>query len=449
MSVSFDLARPGKRVPGDFLGLSFEAASLAQVARYGERGNLVALLRSLGPGVLRFGGVTSDTQVAWTDAHTPLPAWASQGLDEHQLDELRVLAARSGWRVLLTIGLAHFQPRAAAREAAAAKRALGAWLAGIELGNEPDTYARHGFRTQPWTFAHYEAQVSAYRRAIDAVAPGLALVGPDASGSLVFENWARDATARYRPSMLTGHHYPLGCHNIPAPTITRLLSPKIRRAEETSLHRYLRAAHRAHLPFRLDEANTVSCGGQAGISDRFASALWAIDYIAHTMTAGAAGINLQANPSKCTGYTPLCATSTRALADGALTPHPEWYALLMARLLLGSRPVRATVSTTTPADVDALAFLAPDGVLRVLAVDDEPPGARHVKLRLRLPRRYRRTGTLALSAPSPSAASGVHLDGETNGQRRARAAAKLPADSESTTSVDLAPSTATMVAVTP
>src|ERR1700730_634192 len=49
-------ARP---VPSTYIGLSFELSTLGEVALLGERGNLVTLLRSLGPGVLRFGGVTA------------------------------------------------------------------------------------------------------------------------------------------------------------------------------------------------------------------------------------------------------------------------------------------------------------------------------------------------------------------------------------------------------
>ena len=42
---------------------------------------------------------------------------------------------------------------AAAREAKAAKAALGPWLLGIELGNEPDAYAQHGLRSASWSFS--------------------------------------------------------------------------------------------------------------------------------------------------------------------------------------------------------------------------------------------------------------------------------------------------------
>ena len=75
--VAIDPLDPGRSVSQRFLGLSFEAAALGQLSQYADRGNLVELLRSLGPGVLRFGGITADENVAWTDAATPRPAWAS------------------------------------------------------------------------------------------------------------------------------------------------------------------------------------------------------------------------------------------------------------------------------------------------------------------------------------------------------------------------------------
>jgi hypothetical protein len=241
LSVSIDVNHPGSAVPEKFLGLSFEMSSLHVIARYGDHGNLVGLLRSLGPGVLRFGGVSADTEVAWTDRSTPLPLWSSKSLDAGELLELHTLAARSGWHILLTVGLAHYAPRAAAREAVAAKRALGGWLMGIELGNEPDAYARHGLRSPPWTFSEYEAQITTYRRAIERAAPGLPIIGPDVSGSLIFDSWGRGAALHDRPAILTGHHYPLGCRSVPPPTIARLLSPSIRHAEDVSLHRAWRA----------------------------------------------------------------------------------------------------------------------------------------------------------------------------------------------------------------
>src|SRR5271154_5474802 len=67
VAVSIDESAPGAPVPMNFLGLSYEVKYLPQVASFAQTGDLVSLLRSLGTGVLRFGGVTADTQVAWLD----------------------------------------------------------------------------------------------------------------------------------------------------------------------------------------------------------------------------------------------------------------------------------------------------------------------------------------------------------------------------------------------
>jgi 4-amino-4-deoxy-L-arabinose transferase-like glycosyltransferase len=449
VAVSIDQRYPGTPVPRGFLGLSFELSSLSQIARYGSSGNFTAMLRSLGPGVLRFGGVSADTRVAWTDAAMPLLTWASAGLQADEFRGLRELASRSGWHILLTIGLAHYDPRAAAREAAAASRALGGSLMGIALGNEPDAYARHGFRSRPWTLSHYNAQVAAYRRAIERVVPGVRLLGPDVSGSRAFAAWGRDVALAEKPALLTGHHYPLGCHNMPTPTIASLLSRPIRQAEDASLHRYLSISRATNTGFRLDEANTVSCGGKAGVSDTFAATLWALDYIARAMTAGAVGINLQGNPSNCHGYTPVCASTVRHLAEGELTAQPEWYALLLCRELVGGRPVRA-VASRSPANIDVIALVNDRGKLQLVIVDDDPPGAKHVSLKLHVGRIAGAATALPLTAPSLAAQTGVRLGGqavESDGRWPAPAQLQSRPDRAGVITLDISPASAMLVTV--
>ncbi len=425
VEVRIDARHPGARVPRRFLGLSFELSSLARIAAYADRGDLVRLLRSLGPGVLRFGGVSADTQVAWTDQHTPRPAWAHKVLRVEDLRRLGRLAARSGWRVLLTIGLVHFDPRAAAREVAAAKRAIGPWLEGIEIGNEPDAYAHHRFRALPWTYAEYASEVAAYRRAITTAARGIAIAGPGVSGSKIFQQWGPAEASAIRPALLTGHHYPLGCHDVPAPTIERLLSEPVRSAENQSFARYMSVSRASEIGLRIDETNSVSCGGRAGVSNTFASALWATGYLLKTMTAGAVGINFQGNPANCGGYSPLCAHTPVNLTAGILSAQPEWYALLLAKSLVGTRPLPSSLIPPRRANVTAAGFLGHDGELRLVVVDDEPPGSGEAAVSVHVGRAFPAATVLALSAPSLAATAGVRLgdqavarDGSWRGPRR-------------------------------
>jgi hypothetical protein len=452
VSVSVEAGHPGAPVPRDFLGLSFEVASLPQIASYAGDGDLVTLLRSLGVGVLRFGGVTADERVAWVDGTAGRPPWASEALDAGDLQELGALAGESGWHVLLTVGLGHYEPEAAAGEAAAAKAALGERLEAIEIGNEPDSYAVHGLRSQPWTPVQYNEQVTAYRGAIEAAAPGVALAGPDASGSSAFEKWAPVEAIDQRPVLLTGHHYPLGCEERPAPTIERLLSPQIRQLERVSLRRFMKVAQASETPFRLDETNTVSCGGAPGVSDTFASALWAVSYLTDAMSTGVSGINLEGNPSNCEGYTPLCAPTPEDLATGALRAQPEWYALLLARALIGERPLHTIVSPADRPNVEATAFLAADGALHFVIVDDDPPGARDVAVHLHVGGGFHGATVLSLTAPSPAALSGVRLGGRAvapDGLWSEPSRLPHAANRGGVITVDVAPSSAALLTVAP
>jgi hypothetical protein len=439
-------------VPERFLGLSFEAAALSQLSQYAYHGNLVRLLRSLGPGTLRFGGITADENVAWTDPNTPRPAWASSTIGPAQMRALGVLARRSGWQILLTVGLAHYEPEAAAREVAAAHRALGSYLAAVEIGNEPDAYGHHGFRELPWLAQGYEEQISDYRDAIDALTPGVPIAGPDVSGSGAFGEWGDEEALAQTPAMLTGHHYPLGCAQTPPPTIEALLSSASRGAAATSLATYLTVARLYGIPLRIDEANTVSCGGVAGISDTFASALWATGYITQTMADSAAGINLQGNPSNCVGYTPVCAPDPEALAEGTLRAQPEWYALLLTSSLIGDRPLPTTISAEGSPNLVATSFSASGHSLKVVLVNNEPLGTDPLALSLNVGASMDEAHVLRLTAPSPNATSGVQLGGRTvlaNGSWPAPTQTEVVATHAGEVSLELAPGSAALVTVSP
>jgi hypothetical protein len=452
VTVAIDPLTPGAAVPQRFLGLSFEVAALGQLGQDAYRGDLVTLLRSLGPGILRFGGITADENVAWTDADTPRPAWASSTIGPAQISALGVLARRSDWKVLLTVGLAHYEPQAAAREVAAAHAALGPYLAGVEIGNEPNAYGSHGFRELPWLAQGYEEQVSDYREAIEALTPDVPIAGPDVSGAGAFGEWGDEEALAQKPVMLTGHHYPLGCAQTPPPSIETLLSAATRGAAANSLSTYLKVADLYGIPMRIDETNTVSCGGVEGISDTFASALWATGYITQAMAAGAAGINLEGNPTNCAGYTPLCAPSPAAAALGALDAEPEWYALLLTRSLIGARPLPTTISAVGSPNLVAAAFSGPGHSLKFVLADNEPPGASPLALSLQVGSGMGAAQIQRLTAPAQSATSGVQLAGRTvaaGGSWREPAQSESVAAGSGTAAVELAPGSAALVTVSP
>lgn len=452
VTVAFNPLDPGRPVAQRFLGLSFEMAALSQLVQYANHGNFVELLRSLGPGMLRFGGITADENVAWTDSQTPRPAWATSTIGPIQLNELGLLARRSGWQVLLTVGMAHYEPTAAAREVAAAHRALGPYLAAVEIGNEPNSYGSHGFRELPWIAQGYEEEASAYREAIQALTPNVPIAGPDVSGSGAFSEWGEEEALAQSPVLLTGHHYPLGCAQTPPPSIEALLSSAGRGAAALSLASYMAVSELREIPLRIDEANTVSCGGVAGISNTFASALWATGYITQAMAVGAAGINLQGNPTNCLGYTPLCAPNPTALAQGELRAQPEWYALLLTHTLIGDRPLPTTISAEGSPNIVAAGFSGPGHSLKVVLCNNEPEGTSPLSVQLQVGSGMGAAQIQRLTDSSPSATSGVLLAGRpvaTNGSWQAPPRAESIASTSGTVTVELAPGSAALVTVAP
>jgi hypothetical protein len=407
-SVSIDpQAVVGPVVPADFLGLSFEAASLPTIAGYAGGGDLVNLMRSLGPGVMRFGGISVDTEAAWAPEGAA-PTWAHTAITPQDLQGIAALARATGWRVLLGVSFGHYEPAAAAQEAQSAQSLLGASLEGISIGNEPDRYVPDELRSSPWSFADYLTEANAYRAAIAAAAPGAPIASPDASSAQAVLAWVSEVAAAEHPALLTAHYYPLTKCERYAPKLSDLLSPVTRANESAILDGLSAVGLSSRIPLRLDETNNVSCRGQPGVSDVFASALWAVDYIARAMASGIAGLNFHDLIAEPETYSPLVAGGAQELESGALHANPEWYSLLLSHSLLGDEPVRASVAGGSDT-LTAGAFASAGGSLHLVLVDFAPSGSRQLLVHLRLPPSFASGTILRLTAPGLSAKTGVTL----------------------------------------
>lgn len=89
----------------------------------------------------------------------------------------------------------------------------------------------------------------------------------------------------------------------------------------------VRLAHRAGLPFRLTELNSVTCGGVEGVSDTFATALWAPDTLFELLRAGVDGVNVHVRP-----YT---INAAFAVTPRGLRARPLLYGLILFARTLG------------------------------------------------------------------------------------------------------------------
>jgi hypothetical protein len=403
VAVAVWTGEAGVRVPDDFLGLSFESTTLSELPGIVQGGTLSRLLSSLGKGTLRFGGGTVNRYVAWEQPGSPAPSWATHPVSAADFQALASVTHRTGWKVLLTMNLAHYNPVAVKQEAAAASKELQGSLAGIAIGNEPNSFERFGLRSAGWDFSEYANQLAGYRGAVAAGAPGAQIAAPDASTGEEPLPWVWESIGLH-PTVLTDHYYPLTrCGH--KPTITQMLSPEVRLEETVMLSTLGDIQRTARTPLELDETNDVSCKGEPGVSNAFASALWAADYIARAMRSGLRGVDFHDLPELPLSYSPLVGEGS------ALHANPEWYALLLTHALQGTSVLPTAVGSGT--DLTAQGFLGADGSVELLLVNFAPVGTKPLPVALQLHGHASAQGTiLRLTGPSEGATAGVELGGE-------------------------------------
>jgi hypothetical protein len=415
MSVDRDAAGP--RVPKRLVGLSVETSLIPRLGRYASEGNLVNLMRSLGPGVLRVGGNSSDMDTAFDDGTTQPPPWAKATVGPRDLDRLALLARRTGWRVIVTVGLGHPDPRTAARFARAAASALGRRLTGISIGNEPDDYIRKGLRPATWSFTEYAPQFRETARAVRAAVPGVRIIGPDNG---LEPDWFESTARTLKPDLLGWHFYPLaGCGT--TQTVDAMLSLENRDAQSRTLAWLASVGRGVRAPVRLTETNSIGCGGQAGVSDSQASALWAVDLFLRAIENRITGINFHGGPGRCFAYSPACTPDRHARA-GRVRVRPLWYGMLLAQQLRGDRLLSSTVDAGS-ADVDASAFRTRAGGVHVVVVNRS---RRAVAVRIKVGKAAARGELVELLAPSALATSGVTLGGRQVARDGTWRAGRLP-----------------------
>jgi hypothetical protein len=374
-------------------------------------------VRGDGPFVLRIGGDSAF----WDPTARRVPPWVFDP-SSAWLRETSTLVRQTGIKLILDLNLVTDTPLTAARWARAATRNLPSGsIVGFEIGNEPDLYSRsYWLKTisRMGLFAvalpneispiTYGRDFESYANALAQVAPGVPLLGPALANPYVDVNWIASLLAGPHAGLgaVSAHRYPLSACASPAsrsyPTIARLLSESTTARMARSLLPAVVLADRAGLPLRLTELNSVTCGGRPGVSDAFATALWAPDALFELLKAGVDGVGVHVRAG--TVNAPF------AINRGGLDARPFLYGLILFAKALGpgGRLVAAQVDTTRLLHLKAWAVRGSDGRLNVLLIDK---GAQPAKVDLRLPAEGRAT-VQRLLAPSPSSRTGVTLDGQ-------------------------------------
>jgi hypothetical protein len=457
----------GQTMPPGFVGVSFEYRALhVYTGRNPLAINpvLLALLSGLAPGqspVIRIGGDSTDG--SWWPIRGMIP---QEGIyypiTEGWLRTTQALAKDLNAKLILGVNLAAGRPAIAAAEARAFVQGIGRqYIDALEIGNEPDLYGvfpwyvdRRGHayraRTRAYNLAAYTKQFTQWSKAL----PNLPLAGPATSGPAWMGGLSKFIAAEPRLKLVTYHRYPLrACVTNPSdpsyPTIPNLLADSSSAGLAAPLAAYANAAHKRGIPFRVAEMNSASCEGAVGVSNTFASALWALDTMFNFAAEGVDGVNVHMLPGSAYELFTVSQTSTGAWQAFV---HPEYYGLMM--FAQAFPPGARLLPVTTPAGpVKVWATVGPDGTERVTLINQDTLNEHDVTVSV--PGATTTGSAQMLQAPGISATDGVTFGGQsfgdetTTGTFPAAPAGQPVAPSAGTYTVSLPPGSAALLTIPP
>jgi len=409
-------------VPADFMGLSYESAQLANPEFFSRQNQpLISLFRELSPnGNLRIGGGSSNFTTFADEIHPPAPPFEVFGPDTSKtvktgtftsslaLRNLREFLDATGWNCIYGLNLGQGSAENATQEAAAAYRILGPRLSVLQIGNEPDSF-RNRYRPATYSPSDFIAEWNKFHDAIVSKTRGLRFAGPDISAKLPYiPAFAEEAVRHPDVVLLTSHYYGMGPAGRPEATVSNLLSPEpiSNTLKDRDLHVIQDACSSARLPYRMSEGNSCWNGGQTGVSDVFASALWGADYVLKCMTRGWAGVNLHGGGDGV--YTPIAGAPSRGF-----TRRPIFFGMKFGERFVGARAIETAINNASDR-VDAFTFER-EGTRDLVIVNKTSD-----PVNCNLPTGVTARKTSTLRAPSIDARDGVEI-AEMNEEFRATA----------------------------
>ena len=426
LSIAVSGAPYAQALPAGFVGLSIEEKALEQFAGTNPKAldlTFVHLLQDIAPQqspVLRIAGDSTDWSW-WPVPHMARPPGVKYDLSPTWMSVAHALAAELNARLILGINLEADRRALATAEAGAMLSRIGrTYIAGLELGNEPELYGSFGWyrsavthlpvpgRPPTYSVGNYIADFSR----VSSSLRGSPLAGPSMGGPEWLRSLGAFVAAEHQLRLVTVHAYPLKhCRKATVVTSAQLLANSSSYGLAQRVAPWVGSARSHHLPLRVDEMNGISCGGTRGVSDTFTSALWLLDALFEMDRAGVAGVNVHTVPNTINEV--LGGAVQRAHGVWSIPVHPEFYGMVMFAQAAPAGAHLLRVSAQLPAGIKVWATRASNGAVHVVVINKRLSGAQTVALRV-----AGAGGTAAveqLRAPSVHATGGVTLGGQTFG----------------------------------
>ncbi len=424
-------------IPSGFVGLGLEYKNVPVLAGNNPKAIdpvFVRLTRNLTDGqhpILRIGGISTDR--TWWPVHGMRQSpGLTYTLTKKWIEVTRALAQDTHARLILGINLEDNNTKVASTEAKELDSGIGSSrISALEIGNEPELYTvipwyvTHNGQDLPWyqkrkgrpvqnrrpgySFNDFTGEFSRFRK----VLPHLPVAGP-ATGSF---GWLTDLPHLLVAQSLrwvTFHRYGLnGCvsntHSPYYATLPNLLGTSASRGIMNGVGKYVALAHKHHSGFLIDEMNSVTCGGRAGISNTFASALWALDAMFDMASNGVDGVQIhtfQGNENSLFDFHQSQGTWTAQV-------RPEYYGLLMFAQAAPPGSRLLAIHAPNDSSLREWATRGRDGRVRVVLINDSL--SRSSSLDVKPPISASSVTLTRLSAHNAYATGGVTLGGQSFG----------------------------------
>lgn len=438
VTISIDQKATGIVIPKDFLGLSFESASIlpdpAGHYQYFRADNrpLIQLFKTLGIKNLRIGGNTADRP--WVK----VPSQAD-------IDAAYAFARATGVNVIYTLRLRESTPNDAAPIAKYLTDRYQRDTFCINIGNEPNIYEKE--------YPHYRDDLKRFMAAITAAAPKAKFCGPATTPGT--GNWAADFAADFRHSrnvvQITQHSYPAGNGKQATDAAAgraKLLSPALSREYENLYKDFGPAVSDIGLTYRIEETNNFYNGGAKDVSNTFASALWGLDYLYWWAAHDAQGVNFHTGDNVAAGeqQTP-CWYATFWTTPAGYQAHPLAYAIKAFDVGSHGKLLPVRVSSGA-ANFSAYAVLGTDHTLYVTLINKDSAPSSAVNVTIDAPGYHAKPAAMFLTAPESgiAATDGVTLGNSSISSDGTWAGKWEPLQNDSKTiTVKLAPASAAIV----
>jgi hypothetical protein len=402
------------RIPLDFIGFSIEVDSAPELLLAGglggpPRASIGALLNTLrtaagaaeGPNI-RVGGNSADASV-WVPTG-PIPPNSTYRITQADLEAYA--SAIPAWNGSVTVDTTLRYPRQPELDAAhvsASLKALGSRLASFEIGNEPDLFFENGIRAPTYTYAQYKEDYTAVSSVLMPLLNGTHVRVQGAtwcSNKWSLADYQDYVTAfGHTFSSISVHRYAETACRGATPTIEGLLADKSAEGLARGVSPYVTAAPK-NVPVFIGEGNSISCGGYAGVSDVWASALWVVDAL---FNMAAVGIKRWAFHGMPNGPYAVISYPNRRVD----TPNvrPIFYGLLAFATAAGHSSTLyevKNVSSTNPY-IKCWSVKDDSGATRVVVIHKDPaPGLLNATITIVPAAKLLGTGTLIRGLPGPN-----------------------------------------------